>query len=44
MLIDQGKPAILLLLDLSAAFDKVDYTVLFSGLKYMFGLSGNVLK
>ena len=44
MSIDQGKPVILVLLDLSAAFDTVDYIVLFSRLKDMFGLSGRVLE
>ena len=44
MSIDQGKPVILVLLDLSAAFDTVDYNVLFSRLKDMFGLSGKVLE
>ena len=43
MSIDQGKPVILVLLDLFAAFDKVDNNVLFSRLKDMFGLSGKVL-
>ena len=40
MSIDQGKPVILVLLDLSAAVYTVDHNVLFSRLKYMFGLSG----
>jgi len=44
MSIDQGKPVILVLLDLSAAFDIVDHNVLFSRLKDMFGLSGRVLE
>ena len=42
--IDQGKPVILVLLDLSAPFDRVDLNVLFSRLKDMFGLSGDVLE
>ena len=42
MSIDQGKPVILVLLGLSAAFDIVDHT--FSRLKDMFGLSGKVLE
>ena len=44
MSIDQGKPVILVLLDLSAAFDIVDHNVLFSGLKDMFGLPGKVFE
>ena len=44
MSIDQGKPVILVLLDLSAAFDTVDHNVLFSRLKDMFGMSGKVLE
>ena len=42
--IDQGKPVILIPLELSAAFDTVDHNVLFSRLKDMFGLSGKVLE
>ena len=41
---DQGKPAILILMDLFAPFDTVDHNVLFSRLKDMFGLSGRVLE
>jgi hypothetical protein len=44
MSIDQDKPVILVLLDLSAAFDTVDQNLLFSRLKDMFGLSGKVLE
>jgi hypothetical protein len=35
---------LLILHDLSAAFDRVDHNVLFFQLKYMFGLSGKVLQ
>ena len=41
---DQGKPVKLVLLDLYAAFDKVDRNIIFSNVKYMFGLSGKVLE
>ena len=43
-MMSQSKPVILVLLDLSAAFDTVDHNVLFSRLKYIFGLSGKVLE
>ena len=38
MSIGEGKPVILVLLDLSATFDKGDNNVLFTRLKDMFGL------
>jgi len=44
MSIDQGKPTIPVLLDLSAAFDTLDHNVLLFRLKNMFDLSGKVLK
>jgi len=42
--IDQGKPTISVLLNMSAAFDTVDHIALFSRLEDMFGLSGKVLE
>ena len=44
MSIDQGKPVIIVLLDLSAVFDRVDHNALFSGLKDLFHLPGKVLE
>ena len=44
MSIDQGKPVLLVLLDLIAAFDTVNHNALFSRLKNMFGLSDKVLE
>ena len=41
--IDQGKGCILVLLDLSAAFDTVDHTVLFNLLEHSLGISGSAL-
>ena len=44
MSIYQGKPVLLILLDMSAAFNTVDHNVIFSMLKDIFGLSGKVLE
>ena len=41
--IDQGKGCILVLLDLSAAFDTVDHAVLFNLLEHSLGISGTAL-
>ena len=41
--IDQGKGCILVLLDLSAAFDTVDHAVLFNRLEHSLGISGTAL-
>ena len=41
--VDEGKCAFLVLLDLSAAFDTVDHTILLSFLEHHIGLSGSVL-
>jgi len=43
MSIDQSKSIMHVLLDLSAAFERVDHNIFFSRLKDMFGLSGRVL-
>ena len=41
--LDQNKSVILLLLDLSAAFDTVDYAILISRLSSRFGVKGTAL-
>ena len=44
MAVDGKKAAVLVLLDLSAAFDTTDHAVLFSRLENMFELTGCVLQ
>lgn len=41
---DSGNSAVLVLLDLTAAFDTVDHTILFSRLEHCVGIKGTVLK
>jgi len=42
--LDQGKAGILVLLDLSAAFDTIDHRILLDRLKHIFGITGTALE
>ena len=42
--LDQGDEVILVLLDLSAAFDTINHKIMFSRLKSNCGITGNALK
>ncbi len=43
MLTDQGDSIVLVLLDLTAAFDMIDHTIVIARLKSYVGLTGTVL-
>ena len=42
--LDEGQACIMVLLDLSAAFDTLDHNILISRLETSFGVTGNALK
>ena len=43
MALDQGSVAVLLMLDLSAAFDTIDHRILLNRFEHMFGITGPAL-
>ena len=43
-ILDQGGAAIILLLDLSAAFDTIDHSILLSGMESVLGVKGTALQ